>query len=98
MTTQWTPEELRLLQDAKRELANTVDRPTLLLGETEAGEPWCCILSKATGQVVVAFGKRRPGYIIRVVPSLPGDGIRCQDLETGVQSFLLSWLAGHVAP
>jgi len=97
MTTSWTPEELRLLHDAKRELTDSVERPTLLFGATEAGEAWCCIVSKATGQIVVGFGKVRADYIIRVVPSLPGDGVRCSDLQTAIQSFLLSWLARHFA-
>ena len=97
MTATWTPEEHDWLRLAKHELAPSIEGPTLLLGATEAGDPWCCVLSKTTGEIVVGFGKTRAGYIIRVVPSLPGGGTRYDGLQAAVESFLVWWQGRNCA-
>lgn len=88
MAASWTGPEMELLRSARAALSVEQDQPMLALGATEAGDPWCCIFSPVTGEIMVNFARIGDDYI-----RLPGSrgAVRFEDLRGGVESFLMLW-------
>jgi len=88
MNSAWTPQEMALLESMRQAVAAHATDATIVIGATEAGEPWCTIFSPRTGEIVVSFTKIAGDYI-----RMPGSygAVRLDDLGAGVESFLLLW-------